>query len=89
MIEENKPDVFYTDYTNERFVFSLQYPSELTMCQPPENGGGVHLYNDDFEMTASGVHTNVVNFDETIEEYLQGGEEIAYQRLEKDWYVLS
>lgn len=90
---ENKKTTYKT-YVNGRFGFSLQYPTDLMMAPPPTNGDGAKLYNEELEITAYGGHTNVVNQGETIETYYEDdlnkiSEEVAYQKLTKNWYVLS
>ncbi|MBA9028484.1 hypothetical protein [Peribacillus huizhouensis] len=84
----------YRSYANDRFGFSMQYPDDLTMDTPPSNGDGARFYNAEFEVTAYGGHTNIVNEGETIETYYQEelnsiSGQIAYQKLTDDWYVVS
>jgi uncharacterized protein YcfL len=91
IIEEK---ITYQTYTNDRFGFSLQYPSGLTMAPPPTNGDGAHFYNNEIDIKAYGGHTNIVQQGETIETYYQQDinsipGEIAYQKVTEDWYVLS
>ena len=64
------------------------------MDPPPTNGDGARFYNEEFEITAYASHTNVINDGETIEMYFEDDlksitEEIAYQRITEDWYVIS
>ncbi len=84
----------YRSYVNDRFGFSMQYPDGLTMDSPPTNGDGVRFYNAEFEVTAYGGHTNIVNNGQTIQTYYQEAINsisgpIAYQKLTDDWYVIS
>ncbi|WP_216830581.1 hypothetical protein [Alkalihalobacterium elongatum] len=92
--EARKKQVSYQTYKNERFGFSIQYPSDLTMAPPPTNDDGRRFYNDELEVVAFGGHTNVIDMDETIETYyyddlnrISGS--IGYQRMTEDWYVIS
>lgn len=84
----------YQLYQNGRYGFSMYYPKGLNMDTPPTNGDGARFYNEEFEITAFASHTNVINDEETIEMYYEDAlknitEEIAYQRLTDDWYVIS
>ncbi|MGE7603092.1 hypothetical protein ACQKL5_11360 [Peribacillus sp. NPDC097675] len=84
----------YQLYENGRYGFSMYYPKGLRMDPPPTNGDGARFFNDQFEITAYASHTNVINDEETIEMYYENDlnsitEEIAYQRITEDWYVLS
>ncbi|MFJ7745370.1 hypothetical protein [Peribacillus sp. NPDC097295] len=84
----------YQLYENGRYGFSMYYPKGLRMDPPPTNGDGARFYNEEFEITAYASHTNVINDEETIEMYYEDDlksitEEIAYQRITEDWYVLS
>lgn len=89
-----KENVTYNVYQNERFGFSLQYPTNLTMDPPPTNGDGATFRNNELTITAYGYHTNVINDGETIETYYEQElndipVEITYKQLNTDWYVLS
>ncbi len=93
--QQTKAEPFtYRSYVNNRFGFSMQYPDGLTMDSPPTNGDGARFYNAEFEVTAYGGHTNIVNNGETIQTYYQEAINsisgpIAYQKLTDDWYVIS
>lgn len=84
-------DWTYDTYTNERFGFSIQYPSVLTVGSPPTNGDGLNFYNDELELTVFGSHNSM---DESIESIYQQAitnieVPIAYDRLADHWFVLS
>ncbi|WP_226659924.1 hypothetical protein [Pseudalkalibacillus hwajinpoensis] len=84
-------DWTYDTYTNERFGFSIQYPSVLTVGSPPTNGDGLNFSNDELEITVSGSHNSM---DESIESIYQQAitnieVPIAYDRLADHWFVLS
>jgi len=81
----------YDTYTNERFGFSIQYPSDLTVGSPPTNGDGLNFYNEELEITVFGSHNSM---DESIESIYQQAINnievpIAYDRLADHWFVLS
>lgn len=84
----------YNSYTNDRYGFSVQYPNNFIMDPPSQNGDGATFHNDEFFLTAYSGYTNVIKSGETIEEYFQEdlesiNEEIAYQKLSDNWYVIS
>jgi hypothetical protein len=92
--ESKQESISYQHYTNKRYGFSLKVPSNLNMAPPPTNGDGVRFYNEDFEVTAYGNHTNIISENETIETYYNEDVNsipvnIAYNRLTANWYVLS
>ncbi len=94
VIEQNEPTVLYNTYTNERFGFTFEYPSDFVMDEPPTNGDGITVHNNELNVTAYGGHTNVVNEGETIETYYEEdlssiNAEISYQQIKDNWYVLS
>ncbi|MCA0992745.1 hypothetical protein [Pseudalkalibacillus hwajinpoensis] len=81
----------YDTYTNERFGFSIQYPTDLTVGSPPANGDGLNFYNEELEITVFGSHNSM---DESIESIYQQAINnievpIAYDRLADHWFVLS
>jgi len=45
----------YEHYYNERFGFSLDYPSYMTVDAPPENGDGIRCSYNGMEVTAYGM----------------------------------
>jgi hypothetical protein len=81
----------YDTYKNDRFGFSIQYPSDLTVGSPPANGDGMNFYNEELEITVFGSHNSM---DESIESIYQQAINnievpIAYDRLADHWFVLS
>lgn len=81
----------YDTYTNDRFGFSIQYPSNLTVGSPSANGDGLNFYNEELEITVFGSHNSM---DESIESIYQQAINnievpIAYDRLADHWFVLS
>lgn len=95
-IEENKEEqkISYQTYTNGRFGFSVQHPSNFTIDPPPTNGDGAVIHNEELEIRAFGSHTNVISQNETIDTYYKEDlqtidKEIAYKKLTDKWYVLS
>lgn len=89
-IEEKK--LTYKLYSNERFGFSFEVPSSLSMSPPPTNGDGVTFFNEEFEVTAFGSH--IIDEGKTVEDFYHEevnsiSVNIAYQRITEDWYVLS
>ncbi|MCP1144550.1 hypothetical protein MKZ01_06905 [Lysinibacillus endophyticus] len=92
--EPQQSQVQYATYSNERYGFQLQYPSDLTMDPPPTNGDGATFRNEDFTLLAYGSLTNVLEPGETIHTYYDRDledipVEVSYQKLTNDWYVLS
>ncbi|MGA9290507.1 MAG: hypothetical protein WBV93_19415 [Anaerobacillus sp.] len=81
----------YVTYTNDRFGFTIQYPSDLTVGPPPANGDGLNFYNDEIQITASGSHNSMEESIETIYQQAINNIEvpIAYDRLTDNWFVLS
>ncbi len=88
---EAEEEMTYDSYTNDRFGFTIEYPSNLTLGSPPANGDGLNFYNDELEITASGSHNSLDESIETI--YHQSinniAVPIAYDRLADNWFVLS
>ena len=76
----------YQLYENGCYGFSMYYPKVVSKDPPPTNGDGARFYSEEFELTAYASHTNVINDEEDLNSIT---EEIAYQRLTADWYVIS
>lgn len=78
-------------YCNPRFGFCIDYPSDMTVNPPPENGDG-QTFNDSngFVLTVSGIN-NVIN--DTIETEMKSQsenlEKITYQAKGDNWFILS
>jgi hypothetical protein len=83
----------FSTYKNERFAYSIDYPSNLKMQPPPENGDGRKFVSKDgsVEMLVWG---NYNAGDEMWREQYESdlkyfGEKPTYTVLRADWYVIS
>ena len=84
----------YNTYTNDRYGFTVEYPTIFTKGEAPTNGDGRKFYNAESTIFAYAGHINIIEDNETIETYYYRALEnapspIAFQRLESDWYVIS
>ncbi|MGH9820990.1 MAG: hypothetical protein ACRD43_12560 [Pyrinomonadaceae bacterium] len=81
-------------YTNDRFFFSIEYPSDLLkMLPPPDNDDGRTFRSADkqIEMQVWGEYNaESRTLQERYERDLKGfTEKPAYMVSKRDWYVLS
>jgi hypothetical protein len=84
----------FETYSNERFFFSIDYPSDLLKIEPPpENDDGRTFVSSDgqVEMLVWGQHNvQQQTLDERYAVDLKGfTEKPAYMVLKRDWFVLS
>src|SRR5258708_460164 len=84
----------FDTYTNERFFFSIEYPSDLLkILPPPDNDDGRTFRSTDklVEMEVWGEYnTESRTLQERYERDLKGfTEKPAYMVSKRDWYVLS
>lgn len=86
----------YQTYHNERFDYSISYPANyLVMEPPPANGDGRNFVSKDrrVEMVVYGHHNALEeSLDEIYEAEFQGEKakrEITYKVLKKKWFVIS
>lgn len=83
----------FMSYLNKRFEFIVDYPVNAASATPSENGDGMNFHEMDFNMVTYASHSNVVNSNETIEDYyfqtLDRLDSVSYKRLEYDWYVIT
>jgi len=84
-----------TQYTNERFGFTLSYPAnQFVIKNLSDNGDGITLYNADrsLELRAYGSWYGD-NIREVYYEELgwakDAGQKVTYKVLKKNWFVLS
>ena len=91
-----KADEAWTTYKNDRFGYSLYYPSALFEAEaPPENGSGLTFVSGDGQ--AKIVVFGVQNAERlTTKEYRRvlieefgGYDKLDYQPIGKTWFVLS
>lgn len=84
----------FSNYSNERFFFSIDYPADLLkMLPPPDNDDGRTFRSDDkqVEMQVWGEYNaEFKTLQERYERDLKGfTEKPAYMVSKRDWYVLS
>jgi len=84
----------YSTYTNERFAYSIEYPSDLLKMQaPPANGDGREFLSKDksVRMLVWGEYNAAEkSFQERYEFDMKGfTEKPTYMVLKKNWFVLS
>lgn len=83
----------FSVYANDRFFFTVEYPSELQMQPPPENNDGRTFLSADgtVELRAWGQF-NVLDYeleDKYHEDASFSGASITYRALLKNGFVLS
>ena len=85
----------YEKYTNHRYFFSIEYPSDIVKIQPPVfNGDGRTFLSKDgsVELRSWANHNVMLHSVEeearSIEEELKGIP-IAYKKISDSWFVLS
>jgi len=81
----------FSTYRNERYGFSVMYPSDFKMDPPPENGDGRRFFKDNgCSIIASGIN-NIG--EESVASGMRSGEsnfdKITYRSKGKNWFVLS
>ena len=89
-------DAGWKTYTNARFGFSVQIPTELQGSREPDNGGGreFHTKNGEFSIVAGGHFLAVADENESLEtrwndELKELGKTITYKKKAATWYVVS
>ena len=78
-------------YDNDRFGFSLEYPADFKLEQPPYNGDG-QIFHDDHGFTMTASARNNLNDDTLASELksdLEFFDKITYRTKGKNWLVLS
>jgi hypothetical protein len=78
-------------YINERWGFSLSYPSSLVAGPVPANGAGREFHSSEVSLIAQGSFTQQ---DETLDsfwskELSQRGDTITYRLRKANYYVIS
>ena len=85
-------DISYKTYINARFLFSIDYPADFTVGEPPNNGDGRRFSGKNAEFVVSG-HWVLEDIYENIEKYYLQKKEwkhtVTYERLTDKWFVLS
>lgn len=86
--------VTYTRYINTRYGFSIPYPSELLVPQPPpgNNDGREFLSHDKRARMSAWGTFNIM--EETLvgrmaSEKSDPGRTVTYEAIEDDWFVIS
>lgn len=84
--------VSYKPYINDRFGFSIEYPSDFTVKVTPDNNDGLIFQSADgkTELTVSGIN-NVSNAT-VVSEYnnlLSQHSNAPYKKQEGNWFVVS
>lgn len=83
---------YYNNYTNGRFGFSIDYPKEFIITQPPQNGDGLEFksYDGKSYLVVYGSN-NAMN--ETVKELYEAEinniDNVSYQVLKNNWFVVS
>ncbi len=85
--------IYYQEYKNERFGYSIEYPREFKTGAPPENGDGRGVSSLDGEARLIIYGANVL-YDESLEDVYKASKEyvreiISYQQKGNNWFVLS
>ena len=81
----------YVRYCNDRYGFCVDYPGNLVMEPPPDNGDGRRFHDDTgFLVIASGIN-NV--HDDTLSEEMSSQtkdfDKVTYRAKGKNWFILS
>lgn len=97
-VQKHQPqsDEGWVTYKNERFGYSLYYPSALFEAeQPPENGSGLTFVSEDgrAKIVVFGVH-NTDNlspreYRRVLIDEFGGYDQLDYQPIGQTWFVLS
>jgi hypothetical protein len=81
----------FAQYCNARFGFCADYPRDLIMEPPPENGDGRRFRDTNgFLLVISGIN-NVLEetVDSELKSDLKSFKKVMYQSKGKNWFVLS
>lgn len=102
--DEDKDEEAYESYVNERFGFSVEYPSSFEADYMPDNNDGIEVHDDSAVIIASGSHAGIteddstfikdaesikVFYDKALSDLEEEGYSISYKKLDDDWYVIS
>ena len=85
-------NISYKTYKNERFLFSIDFPSDFTVGDMPQNGDGRRFSGKSAELVVSGnwvledIHGNIENYFKMAKEWKHT---VTYERLTNNWFVLS
>ncbi|MDS1029959.1 hypothetical protein RDV78_05540 [Bacillota bacterium LX-D] len=94
--EEVKPArpeiVTYSTYTNERFSFSMEYPSHFETAEEPANNDGRIFYSPDKKAKMT-VFASYNAADETLRslynDEIDSHSNVTYKVKRRDWFVVS
>ncbi|MGV8983893.1 hypothetical protein [Clostridium sp.] len=92
LVKPKNQQVYYKQYTNDRYWFSIEYPSIFITKPLPDNGDGIGLSTTDenTELTIAGIN-NVLN-ETTVSIYndlLKEHRNASYKKHEDNWMVVS
>ena len=85
-------NISYKTYKNERFLFSIDFPSDFVVGEMPQNGDGRRFSGKSAELVVSGnwvledIHGNIENYYKMTKEWKHS---VTYERLTNNWFVLS
>lgn len=88
----NEEQTEYKLYTNERYGFSIKYPSFFLMGELPANGDGITMHSPDNSVELTVFGSNNV-FNETAassyNKLTKESSNITYKTQQGNWYVVS
>lgn len=84
--EKWNPD--YINYTNEKFGYSVKYPSNLKKHEENENGSEL-TETDGFNMKVYGNNNIAASLDELYSNERQKHKDVTYKVKKKNWFVIS
>jgi tetratricopeptide (TPR) repeat protein len=88
----NEEQTEYKCYTNERYGFSIKYPSFLIIGESPTNGDGITMHSSDSSVELTVFGSNNV-FNETAalsyNKLIKENSNITYKTQQGNWYVVS
>ena len=80
----------YNTYTNDRYGFTVEYPTIFTKGEAPTNGDGRKFSNAESAIFAYAGHINIIEDNETIETYYYRALENAPSPIAfKGWKVIG
>lgn len=90
----------FQNYTNDRFGFQLEYPSDFSEGAPPENNDGMEAHDGNASFVVYGSHMTTggeaVSALESINsiyqedmQTIEASNPVSYHKAEDNWYVIS
>ncbi len=90
--DSTSKDISYKEYYNERFEFSIEYPSKFVTKMLPANGDGIILESSDgsAELTVSGIN-NVLDWTakSCFDDFIKDHKNLSYKLQKDNWFVSS